>query len=259
MSIMLPQLTVLVITYNEERNIARTLESVSFAGRILVVDSFSTDKTLEIVAQYPQAEVMQREFTTFAEQCNFGLEHVASEWVLSLDADYVLPEEASAAISRAMETSVPFYEVAFDYCIEGQPVRGGILPPRVILFRLDTARYIDDGHGHRLNIVHPPARLPFRVRHDDRKPLNRWLQSQFKYAQLEADKLSQAAFRDLGTNDRIRKLVIIAPPAVFLLVYVLRGGFLSGWRGFFYAIQRFTAELLLSLFLLERKTKQGTS
>jgi glycosyltransferase involved in cell wall biosynthesis len=229
----LPNLTVLIITHNEEANIARTLDRLTFADFILVVDSFSTDATLAIIARYPRVKVVQREFTSFAEQCNFGLEHVITEWVMSLDADYILPAEVVTDLKKAMQSGADFHEAAFDYCIEGRPVRGGILPPRVILFLAGNARYVDDGHGHQLAIDSAPKRLPFCVRHDDRKPLSRWLASQVRYAQLEAGKLEQAAMGELNANDRLRK-----------------------WRGLFYALQRFTAELLLSLFLIERIIKK---
>lgn len=248
----LDQVTALVITFNEEANIARTLESVRFASRIVVVDSGSTDGTVQIVQNYPQAEVFQRTFTTFAEQCNFGLEQVKSRWVLSLDADYVLPSNAAAGIEAALSSGSDFHEANFDYCIGGRAVRGSILPPRIVLFRTGSAAYADDGHGHRLHTDADPSRLPFRIRHDDRKPLRRWLDAQVQYAGQEAAKLDRTSFADLGMNDRARKLLFIAPPGVFLLVYILRGGFLSGWRGLFYAMQRFTAELLLSLYLIER-------
>lgn len=251
----LPELTVLVITCNEAANIQRTLDSVSFAGHILVVDSLSTDETAQIVARYPQAEIHERAFTTFADQCNFGLSLVQTDWVLSIDADYSFPENAAAAIETVIRGGDNWHEAAFEYCIEGKPVHGGILPPRVVLFRAGSAHYEDDGHGHRLAISGTPRRLPFRIRHDDRKPLRRWLESQVRYADMEAEKLTSMPARKLGRNDRLRKLLFIAPPAVFLLVYVLRGGFLSGWRGLYYALQRCTAEMLLSLFLIQRALK----
>lgn len=253
MSELLDQVTVLVITYNEEDNIARTLDSVAFASRIIVVDSGSNDNTLEIIANYPQAEVLERAFTTFADQCNFGLEHVTSRWVLSLDADYVLPPDAPQAIETALKSGADFLEAGFDYCIAGKRVRGGIMPPRIVLFAAGSAQYMNDGHGHQLDTRIRPKRLPFRVRHDDRKPLQRWLSAQVTYAKQEAEKLDRTSADELGLNDRLRKLLFIAPPAVFILVYLLRGGFLSGWRGLYYAMQRFTAELLLSLYLIERR------
>src|SRR5262245_31635858 len=85
--------TVMVLTYNEAPNIGRTLEKLTWAHRVLVIDSFSTDETLAIAKRFPNVDVLQRRFDSFAGQCNFGLAHVDSEWVLSLDADYVLSDE----------------------------------------------------------------------------------------------------------------------------------------------------------------------
>jgi glycosyltransferase involved in cell wall biosynthesis len=70
------QLTVLILTYNEEPNIARTLDAIKWTGQILIVDSCSTDATLDIVARYSQARVVTRKFDSFAEQCNFGLTEI---------------------------------------------------------------------------------------------------------------------------------------------------------------------------------------
>src|SRR2546430_16708663 len=92
---MLDQITPIILTYNEAPNIGRTLEQLGWARDIVVVDSFSDDETLEIVSSLPQARVFQRKFDSFAGQCNFGLTEtgINSEWVLSLDADYVLTPE----------------------------------------------------------------------------------------------------------------------------------------------------------------------
>ena len=75
---MLDDITPLVITYNEAPNIARTLDRLLWARRIVVIDSGSTDETLEIVRSYPQAEVIHRPFDDFASQCNFGIAQVAT-------------------------------------------------------------------------------------------------------------------------------------------------------------------------------------
>ena len=89
---MLDDITPMVITYNEATNIARTLDQLVWAGRIVVIDSGSTDETIEIIRSYPQAEVIYRPFDDFASQCNFGIAQVATTWVMSLDADYELSE-----------------------------------------------------------------------------------------------------------------------------------------------------------------------
>ncbi|MCB1687086.1 MAG: glycosyltransferase family 2 protein [Halioglobus sp.] len=250
-------LCAMVITHNEQDNIGRTLESIAWLDHILVIDSGSTDATLEIVAQYPQARVVHRDFTTFAEQCNFGLQQIDTEWVLSMDADYVFPHEArEALISTTAPGKADGYQAEFFYAIHGKVVKGSILPPRTVLYRRDLAHYEDDGHGHRVRVRGRVDRLPFRIVHDDRKPLSRWATSQIRYAAQEADKLLATPPGELSLQDRLRRLVIVAPLAVFVLVYFVRGGILSGWHGLYYALQRSTFEILLSLSLIERKFRR---
>jgi hypothetical protein len=69
---------------------------------------------------------------------------------------------------------------------------------------------------------------------------------------LEADKLTHAAPRTLGVVDQVRRWIVVAPPAMFLYCYLLRGGILDGRAGLFYALQRAASELILSLFLVRR-------
>ena len=90
---MLDQITPLILTYNELPNIERTLAKLAWAKRIVVIDSGSTDGTLDILRRDPRIAVFVHEFVDFAGQCNFGLVHVESPWVLSLDADYELSDE----------------------------------------------------------------------------------------------------------------------------------------------------------------------
>ncbi|MCP3882440.1 MAG: glycosyltransferase family 2 protein, partial [Sulfitobacter sp.] len=215
------EITALVLTHNEQANIARTLDSIAWVDRILVVDSGSSDRTLEIIAAYPQAEVVHRPFTTFAEQCNFGLSKIDTEWVLSMDADYVFPVSAAEGIRQAIEhRGAAGYSVDFDYAIYGSVVKGSILPPRSVIYKKHLASYVDDGHGHRVEVTGIVERLPFKIVHDDRKPLSRWASAQIGYARTEADKLSGAAPGGLSTPDRIRQLIMVAPVVVFFLVYL---------------------------------------
>src|SRR5437868_4336768 len=89
---MLDEITPLILTFNEAPNVARTLEKLSWARRIVVIDSGSTDDTVETVLRCPQAEVIRYAFVDFATTCNFGLTQIATPWVLSLDADYELSD-----------------------------------------------------------------------------------------------------------------------------------------------------------------------
>ena len=86
-------LQALILTKNEEPNIERVLERLNWLEKVVILDSFSTDKTIEMVKTFPNVEVYNRVFDTHATQWNFGLSLLDSKWVLSLDADYILSDE----------------------------------------------------------------------------------------------------------------------------------------------------------------------
>lgn len=249
-------ITPMVLTYNESANIERTMRRLSWASRVLVIDSGSTDGTLDFLKRLPQVQVVHRSFDSFAEQCNFGLQQIASEWVLSLDADYVLTEELIAELrSLPVSADVDGYKVGFRYCIEGRPLRASLYPARAVLYRREKARYHNDGHGHKVAIQGRVGDLKSKIDHDDRKSLSRWLASQDKYALLEAEKLSAADPAQLPLQDRLRLTGWAAVPASLVFTLLVKGTLWDGWRGWYYALQRMLAEMLLALRLIERKMK----
>ncbi|MEA5516922.1 glycosyltransferase family 2 protein [Nodularia sp. UHCC 0506] len=249
---MLEQLTPLILTYNEAPNIERTLKKLSWAKKIVVIDSYSTDETLEILSSYPQVEVFQRKFDSFASQCNYGLTKITSEWVLSLDADYILTDELIHQIQTLpVETDINSYSFRFKYCVFGKPLRGTLLPPRKVLYKKKKAIYQDDGHAHRVSVEGQSRLLSAYIHHDDRKPLNRWLWAQQRYMVIETKKLLETPNSELSLGDRIRKQKTLAPLVIFVYCLILKGGILDGWQGWYYTFQRVLAEVLLSLHLIE--------
>lgn len=251
-SSMLDAITPVILTYNEAPNIERTLQKLTWARRILIVDSFSTDETLEIARRYPQVEILQRAFDSFGGQWNYSLAQVTTPWVLSLDADYCLSDQLIAELATLdPEAPVDRYFIPFQYCVFGKPLRGTLLPPRDALFRRDQVTFGDDGHRQILVCQGTAAILSAPMRHDDRKSLQRWLWAQDRYALLEVKKLRERPMGELGLSDRIRRIPGLS--ALILLVYclILKGGILDGYAGWYYAFQRVIAELVLSLRLIE--------
>lgn len=248
-------LTVLILTYNERENISRTLKALTWAERVLIVDSFSDDDTLALAkAVRPDVMVVQRAFDSFAGQCNFGLTQIATPWVLSIDADYVLTKELSdELIALEPQGGVAGFAVEFRYCVFGHPLRSTIYPARTVLYRRDRARYEDEGHGHKVRVDGPVIRLKGKIEHDDRKPLTRWINSQDRYFKTEARHLLSTPDERLNRQDRLRKRIYFAPIVMFLYLLFGRGLILDGWPGWYYVLQRTVAEALLSLRLLTER------
>lgn len=252
---MLNQITPLILTYNEAPNLGRTLDRLAWARDIVIVDSLSTDDTRAMAARYPSVRVFERAFTTHAKQWNFGLAEtgIKTDWVLALDADFVLTDDVIREIGALSPSpEVDGYRASFTYCIDGKPLRSAVYPPITVLYRKLRAKYEQDGHTQRVHVEGPVAELSSPILHDDRKPLAHWIESQIKYMRLEAEKLSSAPASSLGIADRIRRWIVVMPPAIFVHCLFVRGGIFDGWAGVYYALQRAAAELILSLSLAER-------
>jgi glycosyltransferase involved in cell wall biosynthesis len=246
------QITPLILTFNEAPNLRRTLERLTWAREIVVVDSFSTDETLVIAREFPHMRVVQRKFDDHTNQWNYGVDQIRTPWVLALDADYVLPPEFAAELNSFHPIdSLSAGYARFRFCVFGRPLRGTLYPPRAVLFRKERCRYVNDGHTQRLQINGQSFYLKSVIDHDDRKSLTHWLWAQDRYAVLEAAKLASAKAGELGWPDRIRKKIVLAPALIFF--YTLFGQLLilDGWAGWYYVWQRTLAEMILSLRLTE--------
>lgn len=253
---MLKNITPLILTYNEAVNINRSLQHLIWAKHIVVIDSYSTDNTIEIATSYPQVQLFKRKFDTHARQWNYGLQQVNSEWVLSLDADYIVSDELIAEINKISENiQIDGYFARFKYCIFGKPLRSTILPPRQVLFKKDKSIYVDDGHTQLLELQGKSSSLSGYIYHDDRKAVTRWVSSQIKYSDLEAKKLLETPVAQLSFVERIRHTKILAPFLTLIYCLIFKGGIFDGWHGWYYALQRTLAEILLAINLMDSELR----
>ena len=256
MATMLDHITPLILTYNEEPNLARVLDRLTWASRIVVLDSFSTDATEAIARSHASVTFAQRKFDDHATQWNYGVALCQTPWVLALDADYVPgPGFEGELGSISPDHAVDAYIASFRYVICGRPLRASLYPPRVVLFSKDTCRFEKDGHTQILRTTGQTARLRSWIDHDDRKPLSRWFASQDNYAKLEAEKLSCTPLDTMLIQDRLRHTMLLGPIVIFFYTLLVRGTLFDGWRGWHYTFQRTLAEMILSLYLLEKKMK----
>lgn len=245
-------LQAVILTKNEEPNIKRVLDRLQWLEKIVVIDSFSTDATLDILRCYPNVEVHQRAFDTHATQWNYGLDLCDTEWILSLDADYVLNDAIAGEVKTYIQQdTIAAYNAQFEFLVFGKPLRGNNTMPRPVLFRKSKCRYYDDGHTQRLRINGSEADFKNKIDHDDRKPLSRWLLNQAGYSVKECNMLSTTPDKELSFTSKLRKKKVLAPIFIFFYCLFVKGLILDGWTGWYYTIQRTMVEMLLSLRLVE--------
>lgn len=250
--------TPLILTYNEAPNIGRVLERLRWAKEVVVLDSFSTDETEGIARAFANVIFDQRRFDNHSAQWNAGVERVRTDWVMSMDADYIFTDELREEIAALPgESDVAAYFTRFRYCVAGYPLRGTLYPPRAVLFQKARCRYVQDGHTQTLAIDGPSRFLKGCLLHDDRKSLSRWLESQRNYARLEAEKLLAHPEHARSLADRLRRAIWPAAPAAFVYSLLVKGCLFDGWPGWFYSLQRTYAETLLSLELLDRRLMES--
>lgn len=255
---MLDLITPVILTFNEENNIGRSLNMLRWAKRVVVVDSGSTDQTLEIAHSFKNVSIYDRPFDTHAEQWNYAIEgtEIDTDWVLRLDADYILTQEVIHEISGLQNVGdVEAFEISFRYAINGRILRSSLYPPNKILFRHGKQSIIQAGHSERWFFAGNVQRLVGKVIHDDRKSLRRWFESQIAYASQEAYHLLDTANADLSLVQRLRKAGLPAPLVNFIYVLFFKGVIFDGRAGWFYALQRLLAEVLIALELMDRRSR----
>lgn len=253
------QVTPVVLTFNEAPNIARSLESLKWAERVVVLDSHSNDETQGLAKAFPNVAFHQRAFDTHTAQWNHALSLAGTEWVLSLDADYILPAQFLEELNELNPPpNTSGFAAPFRYCIHGRPLRAALYPPRIVLYRRSQCEYVQDGHTQLLRVKGETASLRTAIDHDDRKSIGRWLWAQDKYAQLEVKKLVATPRNLLRVQDRLRLWIIPAPFVVLFYTLIIKRTLFDGWPGWLYACQRVVAELILSMHLVEEKLKSRT-
>jgi glycosyltransferase involved in cell wall biosynthesis len=226
-------LSVAIITKNEEANLPRTLESVRWANEIVVVDSGSTDGTIEIAWRFG-VKLIQEEWHGFAKQKNLAIKHCTNEWVLSLDADEEVSEALAQELTQLLEEKpeADAYLVPRRNLFLGRWIRhGGYYPdPKLRLFRKGAAWFEERTVHETLQYSGPTQTLQGDLIHHAYPTLENYIEHMNRYSSLGAE---QAAAKNKTSQGWPAFLwnVLLNPAATFFYNYVLRLGFLDGREG----------------------------
>ncbi|MBU3740724.1 MAG: glycosyltransferase family 2 protein [Candidatus Kapabacteria bacterium] len=225
-------ISVVIITRNESANIDRCLQSVAWADEIVVVDSESTDDTVERCKGHG-ARVVSRPFTGFGAQKNAALDLAGCTWVFSIDADEVVSEELARSIRHAVEhPTADAYQVRRRFFFLGKRLghgRGSV-DTIVRLVRRGTARFSDALVHEGFEIRGVPAVLDGEMEHYSYDTINQVLEKFNRYTSLAAV--------EMRANNRRRSVVgtLLAWPVYFLKFYLLHGQWMNGLHGLVWSV-----------------------
>jgi glycosyltransferase involved in cell wall biosynthesis len=268
-------LSVIVLTFNEEKNLPDCLESLAGFGDVVVVDSGSTDKTTAI-ANRSGASVYEHPFESFAQQRNWAIDNCEPkrDWILFLDADEAATPEFKQAVINAIRTASD--NIAGFYCcwkmmLDGRWLKRSDSFPKwqLRIVRRGRADFIDSGHGQKEGRVDGELgyiREPY-LHYPLSKGWDEWWAKHKQYADEEAaDRLSRPpSLAELFSKDPSRRNRALKPilsripgwPTMrFLHMYVLKGGFLEGREGFKYCASMARYESLIRKNMRQPRSNQ---
>lgn len=227
-------LSAVVITKNEERRIARCLESLKFCDEIVLVDDESTDNTIKIARTYTD-KIHTRKLDDFSSQKNYAVSLTKGDWVLSVDADEEVTEELKNSILKSIHGETDSFLVKRRTYIFGRILKFGDQGTEKIirLFRKKYAQY--EGTVHERLITHyHHGELDGLLIHRSTENLEEYFKKMALYISLESVKKSK--FK-----------AWLLPPVRFVYIYIFKLGFLDGWRGLLF--------YLLSSYYYHKKYK----
>lgn len=224
------KLSVLIITLNEERYIKSLLEDIDFADEVLVVDSFSTDRTVSIIQSFPNVKLIQNQFINYSVQRNFALDKAQNSWILFIDADEKLDAKLKSEILNTIndKNATSAYLVHRTFMFKNKKLYfSGWQTDKIFrLFNKTKCRYTEDRMVHEKLIVNGKiGTLKNKIIH-------------FSYTSFRDYKAKMHQYGVLKANEKIKKgqrssyiLMIFHPVYTFLYQYLIRLGFLDGTKG----------------------------
>ena len=223
-------LSALIITYNEEKHIKEVLQDIDFADEIIVIDSYSTDNTVEIVNTFPKAKLIQNKFIDYSSQRNFAIECAENPWILFIDADERFTDELKEEVIETIQLPKAFSAYLFyrTFIFEDQKLNfSGWQTDKIFrLFQKDKAKYVTE------RLVHEKLKVNGKIGKLKHKLIH------FSYTDYESYKSKMVSYGKLKAIEEFSKGIrpnfyhfYLHPAYKFLYQFIIRLGFLDGKKG----------------------------
>lgn len=251
------EVTVVILTKNEEKNIVSVIQNALLLTKnILVVDSGSTDKTVEL-AEVNGARVIYRAWDNdFSAQRNFALKHIDTEWVLYLDADEQMNTDLINSIKQSVVNKKnAMYKFTRRNSAFGKDFKYGVLGPDSVirLFPAKQVKWQDKVHERPVGSL-PVITLSGYLKHYTYRNFEQYIQKMNQYSSIGAE-------NNFAKHKRasVLKDFIFRPFFAFVKMYILKKGFLEGWIGFVLCLNyaNYTLNKYVKLKLLSEEKKNA--
>ena len=223
------RISAIIPTFNEEIHIEKAIDSVSFADEIIVIDSYSTDRTFELAEKH-DVKLIQRVFDDFSSQKNYAIEQAKHDWIYILDADERVTPELAEEILHAVKSPkgfVGFYIYRTFYFFNKRIRFGGWQRDRVVRLFLKKYCQYDGNPVH--EVIKTTGKLGYlnhNLEHFSYRGFDHYISKLNKYSGLRAQQLHNQGSKVTPFH------LIVKPPVRFIIHYVIRLGFLDGFSGF---------------------------
>ncbi|HET9296883.1 MAG TPA: glycosyltransferase family 2 protein [Candidatus Binatia bacterium] len=229
-----PSVSAIVVCYNEEENIGRCLRSLQWCDEIVVVDSFSIDRTVEICRQFKNI-IIHRKWAGYGDQKAFAHSQATKDWVLMIDSDEEVTPELQNEIREQLAVSGTlcsgFLVPRLVFYLDRWWRRGGWYPDYAIrLFRRDRARWAGTDPHDKIVVNGPVRRLRNPLHHFSYRDIDDHIQRINRYTSISSEEL-----RKQGQPWRLSD-ALLRPAFRFFRCYFLKRGFMEGFPGFHVAV-----------------------
>jgi len=232
------KLSVVILTRDEEPNIADCLESVRWADEIIVIDDNSSDRTVEIAKRYAGKVITRALNGDFSAQRNAGIEEAAGDWILQMDADERVTEGLKEKITEVLKNGSPMAAFRFRrvniFCGKPLVAGGEDLHKPLRLFKKDKAKFSRAKIHEELVPDGPTGELDAAMEHRNFPDISHYVSTQDFYSALEAKALSDKV--GLLPEKMLRGELLFGPVKLFFKIYLKRKGYKDGMRGLIFAV-----------------------
>ncbi len=230
------KISVVLMTRNEEEKIAACLEAVRWADEIVIVDDYSSDKTVEIARKFTDKIIFHRSLDNHDEQWNIGIKNSACEWILHIDADEIVPPDLKEKIQGILADSKGYSAFSMtrrNYFLGRWMKHGGWTHDHLILFKKAKAECVGQGIHVKLKIEGRIGKLKSYIEHYPFNSIYQFVQRQNHYSSAEAS--GMLAEHGSGKLKELNYNLAIKPLKLFWKMFIKKGGFREGMIGFIFS------------------------